>query len=328
MNGYEVCERLKADDMLKGIPVIFISALTEQLDKVKAFATGGVDYITKPFQMEELHARVETHLKLRRLQIELEENSRRLELAHARLKLDLELARVVQHGFLPLRLPEVPGYEFFAYYESAFEVGGDYYDFIPLPRQRVAILLGDVAGKGVAAALLMAKLSADARFCMLTEPDPAAAFSRLNSLMNQSGIADRFVTLVAAVIDPESHVVTLVNAGHPPPLIYRRATRTVGEAISNDAAGFPLGVLDGFEYASCQVGLEPGDSILAFTDGVTEAMDVNNVQLRTKGVYAAMRGEAHSPRALGEQVVKAVKQFAAGRSQSDDIALVGFGRTG
>src|SRR5688572_2087358 len=79
MNGYEVCEHLKADDKLKGIPVIFISALTDQLDKVKAFAIGGVDYVTKPFQMEELHARVETHLKLRRLQVELEEYSRCLE---------------------------------------------------------------------------------------------------------------------------------------------------------------------------------------------------------------------------------------------------------
>src|SRR6202521_5004599 len=94
MNGYEVCERLKADDQLKGIPVIFISALTEQMDKVKAFAIGGVDYLTKPFQMEELHARVETHLKLRRLQIELEEYSRHLESARERLKLDLELARL------------------------------------------------------------------------------------------------------------------------------------------------------------------------------------------------------------------------------------------
>src|SRR5579859_3749249 len=96
MNGYEVCEYLKADDQLKGIPVIFISALTEQLDKVKAFTAGGVDYLTKPFQMEELHARVETHLKLRRLQIELEEYSRRLESAQDRLKRDLELARGVQ----------------------------------------------------------------------------------------------------------------------------------------------------------------------------------------------------------------------------------------
>src|SRR5438552_9399809 len=84
MDGYEVCEHLKADDRLKGIPVIFISALTEQLDKVKSFATGGVDYLTKPFQMEEPHARVETHLKLRRQQIESEEYSRQLELARER----------------------------------------------------------------------------------------------------------------------------------------------------------------------------------------------------------------------------------------------------
>ncbi|HWY85325.1 MAG TPA: SpoIIE family protein phosphatase [Gemmataceae bacterium] len=327
MNGYDVCGHLKADEKLKGIPIIFISALTEPLDKVKAFAIGGVDYLTKPFQMEELHARVETHLKLRRLQIELEEYSRHLELARERLNLDLELARGVQRGFLPLQLPEVRGYEFFAYYESAYEVGGDYYDFILLPRQRVAVLLGDVAGKGVAAALLMAKLSADARYCMLTEPEPAAAFTRLNCLMNQSGIADRFVTLVAAILDPGNHTVTLVSAGHPPPLIYHRATRTVAEAISNDVAGLPLGVLDGFEYASCQVALEPGDSILAFTDGVTEAMDVQDLQLQTKGLYAAMQGETYSPRALGEQVVKVVKQFADGRSQHDDIALVGFGRT-
>jgi serine phosphatase RsbU (regulator of sigma subunit) len=326
MNGYEVCEHLKADDKLKGIPIIFISALTEPLDKVKAFATGGVDYITKPFQMEELHARVETHLKLRRLQIELEEYSRHLELARERLKLDLELAREVQRGFLPQHMPEVLGYEFYAYYESAYEIGGDYYDFIPLPRQRVAILLGDVAGKGVVAALLMAKLSADARFCMLTEPDLGAAVTKLNSLMNQSGIADRFVTLVAAILDPKSHTVTLANAGHPTPLIYHRATRTVEEAISAEVAGLPLGVLDGFEYASCQVSLEPNDSILVFTDGVTEAMDAQGLLLETKGVYAAVRGEDYSTRALGEQVVEVVKQFATGRSHHDDIALVSFGR--
>lgn len=327
MNGYEVCEQLKADDKLKGIPVIFISALTEQLDKVKAFATGGVDYITKPFQMEELHARVETHLKLRRLQVELENYSRQLELARDRLKCDLELARVVQRGLLPPRLPEIPGYEFFAYYESALEIGGDYYDFIPLSRQRIAIMLGDVAGKGVAAALLMAKLSAEARFCTLTDPDPAAAVTKLNSLMIQSGIADRFVTLSATILDHASHTVTLVNAGHPSPLVYRRATCTVAEATSLEVTGLPLGVLDGFAYASCRVELEPGDCILAFTDGVTEAMDVNDVQLQKSGVIAAIQGNAYSPRALGERVVQAAKQFAAGRSQHDDIALVGFGRT-
>src|SRR5688572_27061749 len=328
MNGYEVCERLKADERLKGVPVIFISALTEPLDKVKAFAMGGVDYLTKPFQMEELHARVETHLKLRRLQVEQEEYSRQLEQARQRLKLDLEWARRVQRGFLPQQMPEIPGYEFFRYYESAFEIGGDYYDFIPLPQQRVAVLLGDVAGKGVVAALLMAKLCADARFCMLTEPDPAAALTKLNELMNVPGIGDRFVTLVAAVLDPATHSVTLVNAGHPPPLFYHRATCTAGDAIGNECAGVPLGVVEGFTYTSCQISLEPGDMLLAFTDGVTEAMDVRDLQLQTKGVYDAVRGEPYSPAALGDQVVKVVKDFSTGRSQSDDIALVGFGRTG
>jgi phosphoserine phosphatase RsbU/P len=327
MNGYEVCEQLKADAQLKGIPIIFISALTEPLDKVRAFATGGVDYLTKPFHMEELHARVETHLKLRRLQTELEEYSRHLESARERLKHDLDMARGVQRSFLPLRLPDVSGYEFLAHYEPAYEVGGDYYDFILLPQQRVAVLVGDVAGKGVAAALLMAKLCVDARSCILTERDPAAAFTKLNSLVSESGIADQFVTLVAAVLDPASHTVTLVNAGHPPPLIYHHAARTVEEAISNDLVGVPLGVVDGFEYASCQLSLQPGDSILAFTDGVTDTTDVRGVQLETAGLYAAVQGQTYSPRALVEQVVRVVKQFSAGRGQHDDIALVGFGRS-
>jgi serine phosphatase RsbU (regulator of sigma subunit) len=122
--------------------------------------------------------------------------------------------------------------------------------------------------------------------------------------------------------------VTLVNAGHPSPLLYRRATRSVGAATNNDAAALPLGILDGIAYTSCQVGLETGDCLLAFTDGITEAMDINNVQLQTTGVCGAVQGQDCSPRALGERVVQAVKQFAAARSQHDDIALVGFGRTG
>jgi serine phosphatase RsbU (regulator of sigma subunit) len=145
--------------------------------------------------------------------------------------------------------------------------------------------------------------------------------------LNQSRIEDRFVTLLAAILDPASHAVTLVNAGHPPPLLYRRSTRTVNDAISTEVGGFPLGVVDGFEYASCQISLAPGDSLLAFTDGVTEAMDIHDEQFETRGVCAALEGNEYSPRAIGDRVVEAVKQFSAGRSQHDDIALVGFGRT-
>src|SRR5881628_344829 len=125
MNGYEVCGHLNADERLKGIPVIFISALTEPLDKVKAFATGGVDYITKPFQMEELHARVETHLKLRRLQLELEETNLRLEKVNNRMSRDLEAAARIQETFLPRGVPRVPGADFAWAYRPCDELAGD-----------------------------------------------------------------------------------------------------------------------------------------------------------------------------------------------------------
>src|SRR4051812_31772108 len=124
MDGYEVCERLKADDALQGIPVIFISALTEQLDKVKAFARGGVDYLTKPFQMEELHARVETHLKLRRLQVELEEANARLAEANGRMSRGLKAAARIQETFLPREAPRVPGAAFAWLYRPCDELGG------------------------------------------------------------------------------------------------------------------------------------------------------------------------------------------------------------
>ncbi|MBV9123995.1 MAG: GAF domain-containing protein, partial [Planctomycetes bacterium] len=118
-------------------------------------------------------------------------------LARERLNRELELAREVQRSFLPLHLPKVPGYEFFARYESAEEVGGDYYDFLSLPGSRLGVLLGDVAGKGVPAALVMVKFSAEARTCLLTEPELAAAITRLNTNLSRTGLAERFVTLAA-----------------------------------------------------------------------------------------------------------------------------------
>jgi len=153
MNGYEVCEHLKADDTLKGIPVIFISALTEQLDKVKAFAIGGVDYLTKPFQMEELHARVETHLKLRRLQVEVEEANTRLAKANGRMSRDLKAAARIQEMFLPREAPRVPGTDFAWIYRPCDELGGDGLNVIPLGRGHVWLYILDVSGHGVASAL-------------------------------------------------------------------------------------------------------------------------------------------------------------------------------
>src|SRR5262249_33156763 len=106
------------------------------------------------------------------------------------------------------------------------EVGGDYYDFIPLPNNRLGIMIGDVAGKGVPAALLMAKVSSDARFCTLTEPSLADAISKLNEHMQEAGQLDRFVTFGGCLLDLQKHTLHVVSAGHQPPVVYRAATKS------------------------------------------------------------------------------------------------------
>ncbi|MFO0969890.1 MAG: SpoIIE family protein phosphatase [Gemmataceae bacterium] len=246
--------------------------------------------------------------------------------ARAGLERDLKLAHQVQLSFLPKKPPQVPGYEFYAHYESAQEVGGDYYDFIPMPNNRWGIMVGDVAGKGVPAALLMAKVSSDARFSTLTEKSLGDAVYRLNELMQEAGMLDRFVTLGACLLDHASHELTVVNAGHMPPLLYRKKTGQIEEAISREISGLPLGIADGIPYESSSVTLEPGDVFLLISDGVTDSKNKQDKDFGNDGVLAAFKAGPMTPQAVGERVVNGTKQHFTGCKQHDDITVVSFGR--
>jgi serine phosphatase RsbU (regulator of sigma subunit)/pSer/pThr/pTyr-binding forkhead associated (FHA) protein len=240
---------------------------------------------------------------------------------------DMAMARQVQLSILPEELPVVPGYEFFAHYASALEVGGDYYDFVPLLDGRLGIVIGDVAGKGMPAALLMAKLASDARTCLQAAPDLASAVGRLNNLAHRATHqTDRFVTLVAAILEPAPGALTLVNAGHLSPLICRSSTASLEEAMPSDQAGLPVGIQRDAAYCPCRVNLEPGDTLLLFTDGVTEAADKGNIPFRSARVHETLRGGACTPQTLGERLVAAVKQYSLGCPQQDDITVVCVGR--
>jgi serine phosphatase RsbU (regulator of sigma subunit)/pSer/pThr/pTyr-binding forkhead associated (FHA) protein len=249
-------------------------------------------------------------------------------LVRERINRDLELAHQVQLSFLPRTVPAVQGYEFGSHYESAQQVGGDYYGFIPLSDGRLAVALGDVAGKGVAAALLMAKLSSDTRFSLSTEPDPVRAVRKLNDLLYEfTSPMDRFVTLALAVVDPGKHQVTLVNAGHLPPLLYRRGARELVEAVPNEVSGLPLGVVEGYAYESCQVVLHPGDNLILFTDGVSDAIDTRNTQFGLKGIHTVLLQAGGTARSLVDRLAKAVHVHSSNQSQQDDITLVSLGRS-
>ena len=251
------------------------------------------------------------------------------QLAQEGMRKALEVAREVQLSFLPRDVPKVSGYEFSAHYEPAQAIGGDYYDFIRLStqNQRWAITLGDVAGKGVPAALLMAKLSSDARFSLMSDSDPAKAIMVLNnSLYPNTSRMDRFVTLAAAVLDPVTHTVTLVNAGHPTPLLIRKGVLQPEDARSKEIIGLPLGVMEDYTYESHQIQLLAGDVLLLFSDGVTDAMDKENVQINMQAIHSALSDGELGPKALVERIEKNLHQYSAGRSQHDDITLVCFGR--
>ena len=245
-----------------------------------------------------------------------------------RLKRDLLLAQQWQRSFLPQELPAAPGYQFYAYYEPAQEVGGDYYDFIPIRASNtLALVLGDVAGKGVQAALLMAKLSSDARFTIVNQADPGGAISVLNDLLyRHTSQMDSFVTLAAALLDTENHTVTFVNAGHPSPLLFRHKSGSLEEVTNSEFTGLPLGVIEGCAYQSRKLHLEPGDIVFIFSDGIPEAMDVADHQLKDKAFKTVVREGIRGVKSLGERVVDLVKLHASGRNQSDDITLVAFGR--
>ena len=241
---------------------------------------------------------------------------------------EVELAKQVQLAFLPRAAPTLQGYEFFSHYSAAMSVGGDIYDYIPLPGDRLAIVIGDVAGKGIPSAMLMAKLSGMLPFCLLMEPQPERAVALLNDRLMQSGIGDRFVTLLLMVLNCRTHTVTVVNAGAQTPLLVRPPTREL-TFLPDDLIGMPLGLMEGFEYAALSVTLGPGEVLVTFTDGVTDTADPDGTLFELTGVSASVLGDETAPlgpKEIGERLVAAVRKHAAGAPQGDDMAVVCFGR--
>jgi serine phosphatase RsbU (regulator of sigma subunit) len=238
---------------------------------------------------------------------------------------ELALAHEVQRGLLPAASPQIDRYDFFAFYEAASELGGDYYDYVQLPDGRLGVVVADVSGKGVSASLLMARLSAEARFYLATEATPAAAIARLNQAFCGRGWEDRFVTLVLCVLDPARHEVTIVNAGHMPPLL-RRPPATVG-TVAEAETRMPLGVDPDVTYPQCVLPLAAGDCLTLYTDGITEAMNDADELYGFHRLWSQLAEDTPAVAAVGRRILDDVRSFVGTRRQSDDMCLVCFGRT-
>lgn len=239
---------------------------------------------------------------------------------------EMRIAMHVQKALLPETLPEVPGYRFFASYDAAQAVGGDYFDcfLIGDNQEKICISFGDVAGKGVPGALIMSRISSVVQNTMTFTNDVSVAIERINRHMCHNMAAGRFVTYTLAVIDLKSHRISLANAGHYPPLI-RRANGEL-ESLGADSVGIPVGIMDDFQYEVVERVIEPGDLFLLRTDGVDEAMAPDNSLYTSERVVEFVRHGAADAEALGKALLADVRRHANGRAQNDDIAIMTFSR--
>lgn len=237
---------------------------------------------------------------------------------------ELAIARKVQQGLLPQSLPLVDGYEFFASYHSAQAVGGDYYNVIPLPDDKVCVAFGDVAGKGVPGALVMSRLSSVVETTMEFTGSVKPAVNAINNHMCAHATDGRFVTFILAVIDLLSHEVSLVNAGHMSPIV-----RTAGGRVENfheETIGIPIGITEDYPYSIARRILRPGDTMIIVTDGVDEAMNPEGELYTKERVLEFVKTAPPDPRGLGNALLADVRRHADGRPQNDDITIMTFGR--
>jgi sigma-B regulation protein RsbU (phosphoserine phosphatase) len=319
MNGYEVCERLKTDERTGDIPIIFISALDAIEDKVKAFNVGGLDYVTKPFQFEEVLARVETHLSLRRLQ-------RQLEQANKRFEKELALAGRVQASFLPKELPDLPGWQLAVTLKPARETSGDFYDINPLPNGEVGILIADVVGKGVGAALYMALNWTLIRTYAAEYPtQPELVCEAVNRRILTDTHADMFVTAFYGILNPASGTLIYCNAGQNPPLIH--CAQAGDEVQRLTATGKPLGMFEDETWKKEVALLMPGDVLVMYTDGVVEAQNTGQAVFGEHRLSRLVQAVVGRPaNVIQDSIIAEVSEFIGDAPQHDDITLVVLAR--
>jgi sigma-B regulation protein RsbU (phosphoserine phosphatase) len=249
------------------------------------------------------------------------ENARLVEarFQQERLERELQLAMEIQQRFQPTAPPVVPGYEFQGISFPCYEIGGDYYDFIKRDDGRLVIALGDVSGKGTAAALLMSSLHASIHAQTGSHDTLVETISAVNRYLADNIPSNRFVTLFYAELDPESGTLSFLNAGHNPPLIVH-AAGTVEQLASG---GLPLGIKADADYREGRTTLQPGDVLVIYSDGVTEAASPNGEEFGPTRLYEVVSRNVESSAAgIRDRIESALTKFSQGTQAADDITLV------
>jgi sigma-B regulation protein RsbU (phosphoserine phosphatase) len=313
IDGYEVCRRLRAADATRDVPIMFLSSLEDVADKARSFEVGANDYVTKPFELLEVKARVRSLLRARLY----------AEAVRAAAERELGIAREIQIGLLPTNIAnqtEGTGLDVHAALEPALKIGGDLFEVMRLDDDRVLVAIGDVSGKGIPAALFMAVTMTILRSMARQGHPPEQVLRLLNDELLEQNPRGMFVTMQLMVFDVRRRTVTCANAGHHPAV-------SVGNGDAPQlvfpSTGPILGLIPADGIGSTTSALEPGKTLVLFTDGVTEAFDKAGELLGEQRLLAELA--SHPGQTAGDTtatVLDVVRSHAAGAQQSDDITVV------
>lgn len=236
-----------------------------------------------------------------------------------RIDREIEIAREVQERLFPQQIPTLPGISLHGACRPAQGVGGDYYDILSLDSGRLGLAIGDVSGKGISAALLMASLRASLRGMTMQNPDDLALLmSRVNRLVYESSASNRYATFFFGIYDPATRLLRYVNAGHNPPYVLRH-----NELHALEGGGPVIGLLPDAPFEECEITLEPGDLLLAYTDGISEALNTQEQEWGEERMVAAARERLpEDASSILRHIVMEADRFVAAAPQHDDMTLL------
>jgi sigma-B regulation protein RsbU (phosphoserine phosphatase) len=300
------------------IIAVVISAYGDMANIRAAMNHGAYDFVTKPFDLQDLELTIEKALHESRAIREAIKVHDHL----VTIQQELEIAKGIQESILPRDFPAFPqrqDFELHAKMIMAKEVGGDFYDFFLIDEDNLGFLIGDVSGKGIPAALFMTVCRTLLMATAATGLAPQACLERANRILHRESVAEMFATAFYGILNTRSGKVVYANGGHNPPFILRQD----GRIEATEATGIPLALLENAAYGANEIELRPGDGIFLYTDGVTEAMDGGKNEFSAARLEACLKRHTGSPLPeIIQGVVDEVRAFSAGAAQTDDITIL------
>ena len=315
MDGFEACKKIKEQSKNTFIPIIFITSKGDLQSMKTGLKAGAEDYLTKPFESEELLARVQAVLRTKKLYTQLVE-------AYAIIDHERDAIAQIQKSLICQKLPKAPGYNFFADYQPSAKASGDYYDFIQIDDDHLGVLVADVSGHGTPAAVIMAMMRVLIRSFLAKVSSPKEVLETINTILCENQDSGHFITAFYGVIHLPSRVMKFASAGHNPPLLIEYETGKIQHL--NNEKGFPLMIHCLNEIEEREIPLPPNSKLVCYTDGLTEARGKGSDMygLNRLGKKSLELGQSQNAVELGLALKQDLHDFLGECEFTDDFTLM------